>query len=334
MTDESVDPALALGSLGELPAPDREVDARDVFGLPLDLRLPAFSNAGPLTPAVDPSYVFQEEVLTAVLLGFARGRRVLLTGMHGAGKSTHLEQAAARLNWPCVRVNLDGHVGRVDLLGRDVVRLDEGRPITQFQEGVLPWAVQRPVALVLDEYDAGRPDVMFVLQRLLEQHGRLTMLEQGRVVSPHPAFRLFGTANTAGLGDTSGLYAGTQLLNQAQLDRWNMVVEVPYMSPEQEKRMVLATLPGLSSVDDAERLIDQMVALAGWTRSAHRQGELSVVMSPRTVLHWAESYLDVADAASALRLSFLYRCDPLERPAVAECFQRLFDRELVSADAG
>ncbi len=324
--------AVALGDVGTLPSPDLEVNARDVFGVAFDLRLPAFSTATALTPAVDTSYSFQEEVLAAVLLGFARGRRVLLTGMHGAGKSTHLEQVAARLNWPCVRVNLDGHVGRVELLGRDVVRLEQGRPITEFQEGVLPWAVRRPVALILDEYDAGRPDVMFVLQRLLEQQGTLTMLEQGRVLMPHPAFRLFGTANTAGLGDASGLYAGTQLLNQAQLDRWSMVVEVPYMSPEQEVGMVLGALPTFSKLEAAASIVRRMVALAAWTRSAHRQGELAVLMSPRTVLHWAQTHLDLGDLARALRLSFLYRCESFERAAVAECFQRLFDEELLIDD--
>ncbi|MFG3254620.1 AAA family ATPase [Streptomyces sp. NPDC048172] len=305
----------------EIPGPDVHVSARDVFGLRTDLKVPAFSEPSAHVPERDEAYRFDPDVTLALLAGFAHNRRVLLQGPHGTGKSSHVEQVAARLNWPCVRVNLDGHLSRLDLVGKDTVTLRDGKQVTAFQEGIVPWALQRPVALVLDEYDAGRPDVMFVLQRLLERDGRFTLLDQNRVLDPHPAFRLFATANTVGLGDPYGLYRGAQRLNHAQLDRWNIVATLGHMPPEEEAAIVRARVPAAPHAE-------AMVAVAGLTRSGFRAGDLSTLMSPRTVITWAENAELFGDVALAFRLSFLNKCDEDERPLVAELFQRCFDREL------
>jgi cobaltochelatase CobS len=254
-------------------------------------------------------------------------------GLHGTGKSSHVEQVAARLNWPCVRVNLDGHVSRLDLVGRDAVVLREGRQVTEFQEGILPWALQRPVALVFDEYDAGRPDVMFVIQRLLERDGRFTLMDQNRVLKPHPAFRLFATANTVGLGNLNGLYHGAQRLNHAQIDRWNIVAALNYLPAAEEAAIVTARVPALAD-DPGQALVRQMVALAALTRKGFEAGDLSTLMSPRTVITWAENFELFGDIGQALRLSFVNKCDAAEQPVVAEYFQRCFDRELVLSTAG
>ena len=268
----------------------------------------------------------------AVLAGFAHNRRVLVQGLHGTGKSTHIEQVAARLNWPCLRVNLDGHLTRLDLVGRDAVVLEDGHQVTRFQEGILPWALQRPVALVLDEYDAGRPDVMFVLQRVLEHHGRLTLMDQSRVLRPHPSFRFLATANTVGLGNLNGLYHGAQRLNHAQLDRWNIVASLDYLPAEEEARIVLARVPSLDHTEGRD-LVRSMVAVAALTRKGFHAGDLSTLMSPRTVITWAENIEIFADAARAFRLTFLHKCDEAERPVVAEYFQRCFGRDLEEAYA-
>jgi cobaltochelatase CobS len=299
------------------------VSARDLFGIDSDLQVPALCETNEHVPEVDPVYRFDESVTLALLAGFARNRRVLLQGLHGTGKSTHVEQVAARLNWPCVRVNLDGQLSRMDLIGRDSVTLRDGQQVTEFQEGILPWAIQRPVALVLDEYDAGRPDVMFVIQRILEHDGKLTLLDQNRVITPHPCFRLFATANTVGLGNLNGLYHGAQRLNHAQIDRWNIVASLNHPPPQAEIDIVVARVP---DVDIG--LIASMVAVANLTRSGFRVGDLSTLMSPRTVITWAENVTIFDDVDLAFRLSFVNKCDDAERPIVAEYFQRCFDREL------
>ena len=307
--------------------PDTQVSVREVFGLDSNLRVPAFRTPDAHVPEVDPAYRFQHDVTLALLAGFAHNRRVLVQGLHGTGKSSHIEQVAARLNWPCLRVNLDGHVGRLDLIGRDAVVLKDGQQVTEFQPGILPWALQRPVALVFDEYDAGRPDVMFVIQRVLEQGGRLTLLDQNTVLTPHPAFRLFATANTVGQGNLNGLYHGVQRLNHAQIDRWNIVAALDYLHPAEEEAIVLARVPALGDAA-GRRLVAQMVALAGLTRKGFAAGDVSTLMSPRTVITWAENLQIFGDVALALRLSYANKCDEAERPIVAEYFQRCLDREL------
>ena len=307
--------------------PDTTFSVRDTFGIDSSLRAPAFSQRDAHVPEVDSAYRFNPEVTLAILAGFAHNRRVLVQGLHGTGKSTHIEQVAARLNWPCVRVNLDGHVSRLDLVGRDAVVLRDGQQVTEFQPGIVPWALQRPVALIFDEYDAGRPDEMFVIQRVLETDGRFTLMDQNRVLQPHPAFRLFATANTVGLGNLNGLYFGAQRLNHAQIDRWNIVAALNYLPAEEEAAIVLARVPAMA--DEAGRaLVRQMVALAEMTRKGFAAGDLSTLMSPRTVITWAENLQIFGDVAVAFKLSFANKCDEAEGPVVAEYFQRCFDREL------
>jgi cobaltochelatase CobS len=288
--------------------PDTTVAVRSTFGIDSDLHCPAFSLRNDHVPAIDSAYRFDRDTTLAILAGFMYNRRVMVQGYHGTGKSTHIEQVAARLNWPCVRVNLDGHVSRIDLIGKDVVTLRDGQQVTEFREGILPWALQRCVALVLDEYDAGRPDVMFVLQRVQEAEGKLTLLDQSRVLDPHPAFRLFATANTIGLGDASGMYHGTQPINQGQMDRWQIVTTLNYLSPAAEQQIVLARVPACETPDGREQ-VSRMVALAGLTRAAFMAGELSTVMSPRTVIHWAENAQLFQPLERAFALSFLNKCD-------------------------
>jgi cobaltochelatase CobS len=307
--------------------PQGMVSVRDAFGIDSELSVPAFAEPGEHVPEIDPAYRFQPDVTLALLAGFAHNRRVLMQGLHGTGKSTHIEQVAARLNWPCVRVNLDGHISRLDLVGRDVVTLRDGGPVTEFQEGILPWALRRPVALVLDEYDTGRPDVMFVIQRLLERDGKFTLLDQNQVMHPHGAFRLFATANTVGLGNLNGLYHGVERLNQAQIDRWNIVVTLDHLPPEEEIAIVLARVPEMAGEAGAA-LVASMVAVAGLTRQGFRAGDLSTLMSPRTVISWAENAAIFGDLGLSFRLSFANRCDEAERPLLAEYFQRCFGTEL------
>jgi len=307
--------------------PDITVSARTLFNIDTDLQVPAFSTAEEHVPPVDPSYVFERETTLALLAGFLHNRRVLVQGRHGTGKSSHVEQVAARLNWPCVRVNLDGHVTRMDLVGKDAIVLRDGLQVTEFQEGILTWALQRPCALVFDEYDAGRADVMFVIQRVLEVEGRLTLLDQSRVIEPHPAFRLFATANTVGLGDATGLYHGTQPLNQGQMDRWNIVVTLNYLSHDQEIDVVLARCPEYRTAQGRQS-VSAMVALANLTRRGFADGDLSTVMSPRTVVTWAENATLFHDLALAFRLTFLNRCDEDEQALVAEYYQRCIGQDL------
>ncbi len=306
---------------------DTRASVRDTFGLDSDLQVPAFSEGNDYVPPQDPSYRFDHDTTLAVLAGFAYNRRVMIQGYHGTGKSTHIEQIAARLNWPCVRVNLDSHISRIDLIGKDAIVIQDGLQITEFREGILPWAFQRPVALVFDEYDAGRPDVMFVIQRVLEAEGRLTLLDQSRVLRAHPEFRLFATANTIGLGDTTGLYHGTQQLNQGQMDRWNIVATLNYLQHDAEVDIVLAKLPDYAT-ETGRQQVSAMVNLADLTRSGFINGDLSTVMSPRTVITWAENNLLFNDLGFAFRLTFFNKCDELERPTVAEYYQRCFGQEL------
>ena len=307
--------------------PDRQVSVREVFGIDLDLKVPAFSEPEEHVPDLDPDYIFDRETTLSILAGFAKNRRVMVTGYHGTGKSTHIEQVAARLNWPCVRINLDSHVSRIDLVGKDAIVLKDGKQVTAFQDGILPWALQNNVALVFDEYDAGRPDVMFVIQRVLEVSGRLTLLDQKRVIRPHPGFRLFATANTVGLGDTSGLYHGTQQINQGQMDRWSIVTTLNYLPHDREVDIVLSKATHYRG-DAGRDTVNRMVRVADLTRNAFMNGDLSTVMSPRTVITWAENADIFRDIGFAFRVTFLNKCDELERPLVAEFYQRAFGKEL------
>jgi cobaltochelatase CobS len=308
--------------------PDKKISVRQVFGIDSDLEVPAYSERTEHVPDFDKDYLFDPQTTLAILAGFARNRRVMITGYHGTGKSTHVEQVAARLNWPCVRINLDSHVSRIDLVGKDAIVLKDGKQITEFRDGILPWALQNNIALCFDEYDAGRPDVMFVIQRVLEISGRLTLLDQNRVIRPHPAFRLFATANTVGLGDTSGLYHGTQQINQGQMDRWSIVTVLNYLAHDKEVDIVLAKAPHYQGSKEGRDIVNKMVRVADLTRNAFMSGDLSTVMSPRTVITWAENADIFGDIGFAFRLTFLNKCDELERGLVAEFYQRCFGQEL------
>ena len=303
--------------------PDVETNVRDTFGIDTEKTVTGFAEATGYVPEFDPAYRFDPQTTMAILAGFEHNRRVMVQGYHGTGKSTHIEQVAARLNWPLVRINLDSHVSRIDLVGKDAIVLKDGKQVTEFQEGLLPWALQRPVALVFDEYDAGRPDVMFVIQRVLEASGNLTLLDQNRVIKPHPQFRLFATTNTVGLGDTTGLYHGTQQLNQGQMDRWSIVTTLNYLEHDAEVEIIEAKATGV----DTETL-SKMVRLADLTRNAFMAGDISTVMSPRTVITWAENYAIFGDLGHAFRMTFLNKSDELERPLIAEMYQRCFGEEL------
>ncbi|UPT62675.1 MAG: cobaltochelatase subunit CobS [Hyphomonadaceae bacterium JAD_PAG50586_4] len=310
--------------------PDKQVSARD-FGVDSDMKIPAFAKRTEYVPEVDEAYRFDPQTTLAILAGFAHNRRVMVQGYHGTGKSTHVEQVAARLNWPLVRVNLDSHVSRIDLVGKDAIVLKDGKQITEFREGMLPWALQRPVAICFDEYDAGRPDVMFVIQRVLESSGKLTLLDQNRVITANPNFRLFATTNTIGLGDTTGLYHGTQQINQAQMDRWSVVTVLNYLEHDVEADIVVAKAPSYNNTE-GKRTIMAMVRVADMTRNAFMNGDISTVMSPRTVITWAQNAeIFGGDIGLAFRLTFLNKCDELERPTVAEFYQRAFGADLPEA---
>jgi cobaltochelatase CobS len=320
--------SLAGDGLSNKAVPDMKISVRQVFGIDSDMEAPAFSTSDNHVPDLDPDYLFDRDTTLAILAGFAKNRRVMITGYHGTGKSTHIEQVAARLNWPCVRINLDSHVSRIDLVGKDAIVIKDGKQVTEFREGILPWAIQNNIALCFDEYDAGRPDVMFVIQRVLEVSGRLTLLDQSRVIKPHPAFRLFSTANTIGLGDTSGLYHGTQQINQGQMDRWSIVATLNYLPHDKEVGIVLAKVKSYQATKDGRDQIGKMVRVADLTRNAFMAGDLSTVMSPRTVITWAENAEIFDDVGFAFRVTFLNKCDELERSLVAEFYQRCFGQEL------
>lgn len=313
--------------------PDTEISVQDTFGFESKLMMPAFSEAEEHVPEIDKDYLFNREVTLAILAGFKHNRRVMIQGYHGTGKSTHIEQIAARLNWPCVRVNLDSHVSRIDLVGKDAIVIKDGKQITEFKEGILPYALQSNTALVFDEYDAGRADVMFVIQRVLEVSGKLTLLDQSKVIRPHPAFRLFATTNTIGLGDTSGLYHGTQQINQGQMDRWSIVATLNYLPHDDEVNIVKSKVKDFASSAEGADKISKMVRVADLTRSALINGDLSTVMSPRTVITWAENAEIFEDVGVAFQLSFLNKCDELEKGLVAEFYQRCFDEDLPQSSA-
>src|SRR5215203_6501564 len=312
-----------------LATPDKVAKVRDLFGVESDMEVPAFSEADERVPDLDPAYVFDPDTTLAICAGFAHNRRVMVQGYHGTGKSSHIEQVAARLKWPCIRINLDAHISRIDLVGRDAIVLRDGQQVTEFREGLLPWALQHPVALVFDEYDAGRPDVMFVIQRVLEAEGKLTLLDQNRVIRPNKWFRLFATANTVGLGDTSGLYHGTQAINQGQMDRWNIVVGLNYLPAQVESEIVMAKSTGVDA-----KVVADMVKVADLTRQGFINGDIATVMSPRTVITWAQNTAIFKDVGFAFRLSFLNKCDEAERMLVAEYYQRVFGTELPESVVG
>ena len=312
--------------------PTEDISVREVFGIDSDMIVKGFSERANRVPEVDETYKFDPDTTLAILAGFNHNRRVMIQGYHGTGKSTHIEQVAARLNWPAVRVNLDSHISRIDLIGKDAIKLKDGKQVTEFHEGILPWALRNPVAIVFDEYYAGRADVMFVIQRVLEHDGKLTLLDQNEIITPHSNFRLFATSNTVGLGDTTGLYHGTQQINQAQMDRWSLVATLNYLSVEVESAIVLAKSPSYDS-EEGKSVIKQMVTVADLTRTAFMNGDLSTVMSPRTVINWASNTEIFKDVGYAFRLTFLNKCDELERQIVAEFFQRCFDEELPESAA-
>ena len=310
--------------------PSKKIDTKNLFGFENKFDVFGFENTNENVPIIDKSYIFDPLTTRAILAGFAKNRRVLISGYHGTGKSTHIEQVAARLNWPCVRINLDSHISRIDFVGKDAIVLKDGKQITEFQDGILPWAYQNPIALVFDEYDVGRPDVMFIIQRVLEADGKLTLLDQSRVLKPNKYFRLFGTANTIGLGDTSGLYHGTQQINQGQIDRWNIITTLNYLENSQEEKIILSKVNELNNKEGKE-IIKGMVATADLTRSGFINGDISTIMSPRTVLIWAENYMIFNDLEYSFKLSFLNRCDELERPVIHEYYQRAFGMEISDA---
>jgi len=315
-------------ALEEGGIPDTTVSVGETYGLDIDLEVPAFSQTCEHVPAIDESYLFDQETTLAILAGFAHNRRVMVQGYHGTGKSTHIEQVAARLNWPCIRINLDSHISRIDLVGKDAIVLQDGQQVTEFKEGLLPWALQRACAIVFDEYDAGRPDVMFVIQRVLEVEGKLTLLDQSKVISPHPSFRLFATTNTIGLGDPTGLYHGTQQINQGQMDRWNVVTTLNYLEREKEIDIIMSKMPELD-----RWTVANMVSVAELTRQGFINGDISIVMSPRTVIMWAENAQIFGDHGFAFRLTFLNKCDDTEKSIVAEYYQRCMGEELPESSA-
>mgnify|MGYP001325994604 FL=1 len=312
----------------ELPKkPDYKISVADVFNIDSKLSVKGFTNKTAWVPEVDNSYVFDKDTTLSVLAGFEHNRRVMIQGFHGTGKSTHIEQIAARLNWPCVRINLDSHISRIDLLGKDAIKLNDGKQITEFQEGLLPWSIQNPVALVFDEYDAGRPDVMFVIQRILEVEGKLTLLDQNKIINPHPSFRLFATTNTVGLGDMTGLYHGTQQINQGQMDRWHILATLNYLDPSQELKVVMSKLTNLKGEKNKE-IIMNMIKLANLTRTGFANGDISTLMSPRTVISWGQNYKIFKDLVTSFNLTFLNKCDDIEKSIISEYFQRCFDIEI------
>ena len=307
--------------------PDIKLSIKQTFGIDSDMEVDAFSKKTDYVPDIDKTYKFDKDTTLAILSGFSFNKRVLVQGYHGTGKSTHIEQIAARLNWPCIRINLDSHVSRIDLIGKDSIVIKDGKQVTEFKEGILPWSIQNPVALVFDEYDAGRPDVMFVIQRVLEAEGNFTLLDKNKVIKQNKYFRLFATSNTVGLGDTTGLYHGTQQINQGQMDRWNIVTTLNYLALEKEMEIILGKNKSLDNNKGKERVAN-MIKVATLTRKGFMAGDISTVMSPRTVLHWAENSEIFKDVGYAFRVTFLNKCDDVEKNTIAEYYQRCFGEEL------
>ena len=316
-----------MTNLNTLNRPDIKISVKQIFGIDTKMEINAFSKKNEFVPKIDQDYKFDRDTTLAVLSGFAFNKRVLIQGYHGTGKSTHIEQIAARLNWPCIRVNLDSHVSRIDLIGKDSIVLKDGKQITEFKEGILPWSIQNPIALVFDEYDAGRPDVMFVIQRVLESEGNFTLLDKNKVIEQHKFFRMFATTNTVGLGDTTGLYHGTQQINQGQMDRWNIVATLNYLPFEKELEIILAKNKIYNTKEGKEK-ISNMIKVADLTRKGFINGDISTVMSPRTVLHWAENTSIFSDHGYAFRVTFLNKCDEIEKKIIAEYYQRCFGEDL------
>ena len=312
--------------------PDAKIDVAKVFNIDSDITVKGYKNKTEWVPQVDESYVFDKDTTLSILAGFEHNRRVMVQGFHGTGKSTHIEQIAARLNWPCVRINLDSHISRIDLLGKDAIKLNDGKQITEFQEGLLPWSIQNPVALVFDEYDAGRPDVMFVIQRILEVEGKLTLLDQNKILDPHNSFRLFATTNTVGLGDMTGLYHGTQQINQGQMDRWHILATLNYLDPDQEYKVVMSKLSNFKGVKNQD-IVKNMIKLANLTRTGFANGDISTLMSPRTVISWGQNFKIFKDIVSSFKLTFLNKCDEVERSIISEYFQRCFDLEIYNTES-
>ena len=312
--------------------PDAKIDVAKVFNIDSDITVKGYKNKTEWVPQVDESYVFDKDTTLSILAGFEHNRRVMVQGFHGTGKSTHIEQIAARLNWPCVRINLDSHISRIDLLGKDAIKLNDGKQITEFQEGLLPWSIQNPVALVFDEYDAGRPDVMFVIQRILEVEGKLTLLDQNKILDPHNSFRLFATTNTVGLGDMTGLYHGTQQINQGQMDRWHILATLNYLDPDQEYKVVMSKLSNFKGVKNQD-IVKNMIKLANLTRTGFANGDISTLMSPRTVISWGQNFKIFKDIVSSFKLTFLNKCDEVERSIISEYFQRCFDLEIDNTES-
>ena len=310
--------------------PDIKISVKQTFGFETNMELDGFSKKNEFVPKIDPDYKFDKDTTLAILAGFSFNKRVLIQGYHGTGKSTHIEQVAARLNWPCVRVNLDSHISRIDLIGKDAIKIKDGKQITDFQEGILPWSIQNPIALVFDEYDAGRPDVMFVIQRVLEAEGNFTLLDKNKVLKQHKYFRLFATSNTVGLGDTTGLYHGTQQINQGQMDRWNIVTSLNYLNLEREMEIILAKNKSYDNSKGKEDIAN-MIKVASLTRKGFVSGDISTVMSPRTVMHWAENNLIFNDMGYSFRVTFLNKCDEVEKSIIAEYYQRCFGEDLPEA---
>ena len=311
--------------------PDIKISAKQVFGIKSDIRVPAFSKISSFVPKIDKNYYFDNDTTLAILTGFAKNKKVLIQGYHGTGKTTHIEQVASRLNWPCIRINLDSHITRGDLVGKDVIKIKEGKQITDFKDGMLPWSIKRPTVLVFDEYDAGRPDVMFVIQRILETDGKFTLLDNNEIIDPHPAFRLFATANTIGFGDDLGIYHGTNQINQGQMDRWNIVSVLNYLSPENELKIILGQVRKLKQEKDIEK-VKSMIALAGLVRKGFIQGDLTNVLSPRTIINWADNYKIFGDLIFSFKLTFLNKCDENDKTIIAEYFQRVFDVDLPESE--
>ena len=324
---------MTINKIIDLPKkPDTKIDVAKVFNIDSDLVVSGYKDKTDWVPQVDESYVFDKDTTLSILAGFEHNRRVMVQGFHGTGKSTHIEQIAARLNWPCVRINLDSHISRIDLLGKDAIKLNDGKQITEFQEGLLPWSIQNPVALVFDEYDAGRPDVMFVIQRILEVEGKLTLLDQNKILEPHSSFRLFATTNTVGLGDMTGLYHGTQQINQGQMDRWHILATLNYLDPDQEFKVVMSKLNNLKGVKNQDT-VKNMIKLANLTRAGFSNGDISTLMSPRTVISWGQNFKIFKDIVSSFKLTFLNKCDEVERSIISEYFQRCFDLEIDNTES-
>ncbi len=307
--------------------PDIKISVNQTFGIDSNMEVEAFSEKNEYVPELDKNYIFDKDTTLAILSGFSFNKRCLISGYHGTGKSTHIEQVAARLNWPCIRVNLDSHISRIDLIGKDAIVIKDGKQITEFKEGILPFSIQNPIALVFDEYDAGRPDVMFVIQRVLEAEGSFTLLDKNKVIKQNKYFRLFATSNTVGLGDTSGLYHGTQQINQGQMDRWNIVTTLNYLSMEKEMDIILGKNKNLNNAKGKEK-VSNMIKVASLTRKGFMAGDISTVMSPRTVLHWAENSEIFKDIGYAFRITFLNKCDETEKNTIAEYYQRCFGEDL------